>query len=281
MISISQLTNPMEILIQNPSLKQGMKQPPELLQLSSLDQLVLSADLQAWLLSTQLLSDNPSATPFHRASLLLRLHHQKHSPLPILGHTQTLMSRLHPPTALLLKALLASIQKLAMGQLSWSLPLSPVISLEKAAYAQALIGATDSGSACNDSALKPVCIDSALKPASTMRVNPADSDPSAAKLPQCGPDEAAKLIESQDETSSTNIWLVKPQCKTHHNLKPQPLVNAFAARCGSGSSMSSQEQSGGPACISNEHANPASARSDFASTSNNVELDTHSADQHA
>ncbi len=129
----------------------------------------------------------------------------------------------------------------------------------------------DSGSAC---------MDSAHKPASTAQVSPADSDPSAAKLPQCGPDEAAVLIESLYETMPTNVMPVKSQCRTH-NLKPQPLVNACAARCGSGSSRSSKEQSAGPACISNEHANPASARSDFASTSNNVELDTHSADQHA
>ncbi len=129
----------------------------------------------------------------------------------------------------------------------------------------------DSGSACTDSAHKP---------ASTVQVSPADSDPSAAKLPQCGPDEAVVLIESLYESIPNNGMPVKSQCRTH-NLKPQPLVNAFAARCGSGSSMSSKEQSGGLACISNEHANPASARSDFASTSNNVELDTHSADQHA
>ena len=128
---------------------------------------------------------------------------------------------------------------------------------------------TDSGSACTDSAHTP---------ASPAQVSPADSDPSAANLPQCGHDEAALLIESLYETVATNVMPAKSKCRTR-NLKPQPLVNACAARCGSGSSRSSKEQSGGLACISNEHANLASARSDFASTS--VELDTHSADQHA
>ncbi|KAL0020578.1 hypothetical protein WJX77_005320 [Trebouxia sp. C0004] len=118
----------------------------------------------------------------------------------------------------------------------------------------------DSGSACTDSAFKPAC---------TVRVNPADSEPSAAKLSQCGPDDAAVLIESLDETISTNIMPVEPQCKTH-NLRPQPLVNASAAKCGSGNSMSSMENSLGPPCYSNKHASPASATSGFASTNSNV-----------
>lgn len=130
----------------------------------------------------------------------------------------------------------------------------------------------DSGSAWADAALKPACTDSALKPASTVRVSPAESDSSAAKLSQCGPYQAAVLIESLDETVSTKIMPNKPQCKTHDS-KPQPCVKAHAARCGSGSSMSSKEQSGGPACTSNEQSNPASARLGFASTSSNVVLD--------
>ena len=121
----------------------------------------------------------------------------------------------------------------------------------------------DSGSACTDSALKPAC---------TVRVSPAESDPSVAMLSQCGPDEAAVLIESLDETISTGIRPVKPQCKTHDS-KPRQLVNAFAAGCGSGSSMSSKEKSGGPPCYSTKHANPASARSGSAKTRSNVELD--------
>lgn len=130
MIYISQLTNPMEIQIQNPSLPQGIKEQPEILPRSRQGQLVLSTTLQAWLLSTHLLPDNYAPTLFPQASLLRRQHHQKHPPLSRLRHTQNLMSQLHPSTALLLTALLASIQKLAVGQLSQSFPLSPVISLE-------------------------------------------------------------------------------------------------------------------------------------------------------
>lgn len=118
-----------------------------------------------------------------------------------------------------------------------------------------LSSSADSGSACTDSVLKTAC---------TVQ---ADPETSAAKLSQCGPDEAAVFIESLGETIP-----IKPQDKTH-DWKPQPLVNAFAARCGSGSSMSLQEKSGGPPCISNKNASAASARSGFASTSSNVELD--------
>ena len=130
------------------------------------------------------------------------------------------------------------------------------------------------GCQCSSAKSGSACTDSAVKPASTVRINPADSDPSAAKLSQCGPDKAAVLIESLHETISTNIRPVKPQSKPH-NLKPQPLVNAYAAKCGSGSSMSSKEKSGVPPCFSNKHATPASARSGFASTRSNVELDVN------
>lgn len=119
----------------------------------------------------------------------------------------------------------------------------------------------NSGSACTDSALKTAC---------TVRVSPAESDPSAAQLSQCGPDEAAVLIESLNATIPANVMPAKPQCKTHGS-KPRPLVNAFTARCGSGSSTS-KDKSGGPPCYPSKHANPASARSDFASTSGKVEL---------
>jgi len=110
--------------------------------------------------------------------------------------------------------------------------------------------------------------DSAFKPASTVRVNPAESDPSAAALSQFCP----VLIESLDETMSTNNTPIKPHCKTHDS-KPRPLVNAYAARCGSGSSVSSKEKSVGPPYYPTKHANPASARSGFASASSNVRLD--------
>ncbi|KAL0044989.1 hypothetical protein WJX82_004292 [Trebouxia sp. C0006] len=60
---------------------------------------------------------------------------------------------------------------------------------------------------------------------------------------------------------------------TEAATKASAKVKAGSARCGSGSSMSPQEKSGGPPCISNKNASAASARSGFASTSSNVELD--------